>query len=264
MLCGTMLVSCHVFRQERPADALVVVGQERLMPSELAEVTLGAQSAEDSLLLAERYIRSWTEEALFSRKAMSNVDPHIEQMVAAYRKQLYAAQYEEKLVQQKMDMQLPADSITNYYHAHEPLFVLQGSLVKGILLVVPNGAPQLDKLKRWLQKPETEIEKIEKYAYQYATGYELFVDQWWPDATLCRQMPMSQAELSAVLRTSRQVEVQDSVQTYILQVTDKCLPGDLMPMAFAEPEIRKILLQERRTLFIKEQKNKLYEEWNKQ
>ena len=108
-----------------------------------------------------------------------------------------------------------------------------------------------------------EIEKIEKYAYQYATGYELFVDRWKTSNQLMLKMPIAEDVLNASLSSKQQIEVTDSTQTYILQITDKRLPGELMPLELAEPEIRKLMLAERRTDFIQQQKDALYEEAEK-
>ena len=250
-------------RKQQIGDVAVSLNGQTLSHTQLQELTSQAPSPEDSALMADAYIRQWAGDVLFYDKASKYKDPEIEELVEAYRRQLYVKRYEDKLVNSKMDQTLDMDTIQAYYEKHPELFRLHTSIVQGVILTIPEGAPNLQKLKGWLQHPMQEIEKIEKYAYQYATGYELFVDRWKTSNQLMLKMPIAEDVLNASLSSKQQIEVTDSTQTYILQITDKRLPGELMPLELAEPEIRKLMLAERRTDFIQQQKDALYEEAEK-
>ena len=250
-------------RKQQTGDVAVRLNGQTLSHTQLQELTSQAPSPEDSALMADAYIRQWAGDVLFYDKASKYKDPEIEELVEAYRRQLYVKRYEDKLVNSKMDHTLDMDTIQAYYEKHPELFRLHTSIVQGVILTIPEGAPNLQKLKGWLQHPMQEIEKIEKYAYQYATGYELFVDRWKTSNQLMLKMPIAEDVLNASLSSKQQIEVTDSTQTYILQITDKRLPGELMPLELAEPEIRKLLLAARRTDFIQQQKDALYEEAEK-
>ena len=250
-------------RKQQTGDVVVRLNGETLSHTRPHELKSQAPSPEDSALMADAYMRQWAGDVLFYDKASMYKDPEIEELVEAYRRQLYVKRYEDKLVNSKMDQTLDMDTIQAYYEKHPELFRLHTSIVQGVILTIPEGAPNLQKLKGWLQHPMQEIEKIEKYAYQYATGYELFVDRWKTSNQLMLKMPIAEDVLNASLSSKQQIEVTDSTQTYILQITDKRLPGELMPLELAEPEIRKLMLAERRTDFIQQQKDALYEEAEK-
>ena len=94
------------------------------------------------------------------------------------------------------------------------------------------------------------LEKIEKYAYNYAIGYELFTDEWRTDQQLGLYMPFEKDLLAGLLRQKKQIELQDSVATYILQVADKRLAGEPMPIEYARPEIVNAVLSQRQVQFI--------------
>ena len=58
----------------------------------------------------------------------------------------------------------------------------------------------------------------------------------------------------------QQIELQDSLSTYILQVTDKRMAGEPMPIEYARPEIEKAVLSQRRVLFLQKERERLYED----
>lgn len=260
LLIGVCVTSCGIVDRNRQADAVVKVGNVVLTQQQLDEITRHATTAEDSAAMAEEYIRQWAGDVLFYEKASSRKNSEIETLVEQYRRNLYLHAYEERLVAQKMDKKVHPDSVAAFYEQHKDMFVLSHCLVKGVLLVVPNGAPDMAKLRKWLKKPDEEIEKIEKYAYQYATGYELFTDNWRTGQQIMLRMPIEPQALTDALRKETQIEVQDSLQTYILEVTDKHLTGEAMPLDYATIEIEKILLNERQMEFLRRQRDDLYED----
>jgi hypothetical protein len=72
-------------------------------------------------------------------------------------------------------------------------------------------------------------------------------------------MPLEQNNLDKQLKNKRQIEVQDSINTYLLQVTDLYMKGDEKPITYARKEIEEILLRQRQVEFLQQERNKLYE-----
>lgn len=73
-------------------------------------------------------------------------------------------------------------------------------------------------------------------------------------------LPMERAELEAKLKAGNQVETADSLKTYILQVTEKHLRGEQMPLEYARPQIEKIVLSRRQVEFLQKERERLYNE----
>ena len=103
-------------------------------------------------------------------------------------------------------------------------------------------------------------DKIEKYAYQYASGYELFVDRWETTSELLTYIPLERNELENMLRQQKQIEYSDSTKTYLLQVTKKYMRGEAMPIGYAQPEIEKIILSRRQVEFLQREREKIYQD----
>ena len=137
-------------------------------------------------------------------------------------------------------------------------FILDESIVKGMLVVVPKEARETAKLRGWMAKGM--MDEIEKYAYKSASGYELFTDRWTTTSDLMVQIPMERGEMESALRSKNQIEVSDSVRTYILQVTEKRIAGERMPMDYARGAIEKIVLNARELEFLNKERERLYNE----
>ena len=118
----------------------------------------------------------------------------------------------------------------------------------------------MDQLKRYIVEPQDEehIEWVEKYAYQYASGYELFLDEWKTANQILLRMPFEEDNLQKQLKQKRQITMQDSLNNYILQVVDVYVKGEQMPIDYARKEIEKIILSQRQVDFIESERENLY------
>jgi len=130
-----------------------------------------------------------------------------------------------------------------------------------LFLIVPNGTPDLEKVKKYMQSLDEEnIERIEKYAYRYATGYELFIEDWKSMEELLFWIPVAKNNLSKLIKQNRQVVASDSISTYILQVTEECESGEVMPVEYARAEIENVLLHEKKLEYIQSERERIYED----
>ena len=265
----TLLCGCQVLEKKQQVGAVAELNGQYLYRSTLDSLTLGLNS-EDSLRVVQQYIRQWAQDILLYDNSTARTHSEIEQMVSEYRRTLYAQAYEDRLVEHRMPKSIPDSAVQAIYDRMPDRFILDESIVKGVLLVVPNDAPNLSKLKQWLLKIGTErqerknskatnvLDDIEKYVYQNASGYELFTDQWTTVTALTRQMPVERADLETKLKYGNRIEISDSTQTFILQVTEKHMRGEKMPVEYARPQIEKIILNARRVEFLRKERERLY------
>ena len=260
-LAGFLLNACTALEKKQQAGAAVEVQGHYLYLSTIDSLTLGL-SGEDSVRVAQQYINQWAKDVVLyeevrNRKANLQSE-EIDRMVEDYRRALYTQAYEEYLVARRMPKTVP-DSIAMQIYAQMPeKFRLNESIMQGILVVVPTDAPKVDKLRKWLDAES--MDDIEKYAYQNASGYELFTDRWLTTTEMLLHMPIERNDLETRLKTKNQIEIADSTKTYLLQITDKHMRGEQMPMDYARPEIEKIVLSERRVDFLQKERERLYNE----
>ena len=255
-----VLYGCSLFEQKRHSGVVAEYKGKTLTYEEVQRQTIG-MSTEDSARVAEQYIYQWAINLLEYDVAKDKLNKDIERMVEDYRRSLYIHEYEQYLIAQRMSKEVEDTIVKEFYDLHSHHFVLREAIVKGVLLVVPNGAPNMDLLRKNIQHPEEEenIEWIEKFAYQYATGYELFLDDWKTVSQIILRMPFEKDDLNKQLKATRQIELQDSINTYLLQVTDLYQANQPMPIEYARPEIEKIMLAQRQVNFIQQERIGLYE-----
>ena len=255
-----MLCSCSLFTRKHHAGVAVEVDGKYLEYSELDALTVGL-SGEDSALVADGYIKQWATEVLLYDKARDKVgDKHIEALVEDYRRSLYAHEYADRLLQ-RLPQNITTAEIDSFYMKHQSQFVLKDALVKGLLLIVPNGTPDLEKVKKAMRTTtEKDLEEVEKYAYRYATGYELFTDEWVTLSQLSIWLPMKKADLQKQLKPNMMLQMADSVSTYVLQVNDVRAAGTIMPKEYARSEIKPVLLRERATEYLQKERERIYDD----
>ena len=262
-LAGILLSACAAYEKKAQSGAAVDVNGSYLYRSTLDSLTLG-MNAEDSLRTVQQYVSQWAKDELEFRESRKTASlkaerqNQIERMADEYRRTLYVQAYEEQLVERRMPKSVPDSVIAQVYDRMPERFTLDESIVKGMLVVVPKEAKDIAKLRGWMAKGM--MDETEKYAYKSASGYELFTDRWMTTTRLMGQIPLARAELEAALKNRDQIEVSDSVKVYILQVTEKQLVGERMPMDFARGEIEKIVLNARQVEFLNKERERLYNE----
>lgn len=259
-LCLLMVCSCAYVRKERARDIVAECCGKILTIGEIDQLTYGF-TGEDSARMAEEYIRNWAIELLMYDNAHRATNRQIEELVADYRRSLYMHEYELLLVAQRMPQMIEDSLVLAFYETHKSQLSLREMILKGALVVIPNGAPNVADLKRNLQHLDDaeSLEWIEKYVYQYGVGYELFVEDWKMQEEVLGCIPLEKQELEKLLRKNRQVEVQDSINTYLLEVMDYHLAGSVMPLEYARKDIEKNILGARRVDFLKDARNELYD-----
>lgn len=257
VLAGFLLCGCTALQKKQQAGAAVELKGHYLYRSTLDSLSLGL-SPEDSTRVVQQYTSQWAKDILMETNARARVNGEIERLVEDYRRALYVHAYEEYLVERRMPKSVADSTVEQIYNHMPDRFKLDESIVKGMLVVVPKDARKIEKLKSWMTKQE--MDAIEKYAYQNASGYELFDNQWKTTTELISQIPLDRAEMESRLKGQNLIEAADSARLYLLRVTDKHLRGEQMPMDYARPEIEKIVLNQRQVEFLLKERERLYNE----
>lgn len=256
-----LISSCSLFEQKRNSGVVAEYKGKTITTADIQLLTKGL-ATEDSMRIADKYIRQWAIDMIEYEIASDIQNKDIERLVEDYRRSLYIHDYEERFIAQRMPQNLADTLITSFYEVHRNHFILRETILQGLLLVIPNGAPNMDLLRKNIQYPtdEEHIEWIEKFAYQYASGYELFLEDWKTTSDIILHMPFEKDNLNNQLKNKKQIELQDSVNVYILQVTEMHMQGTMMPLSYARKEIENILLRQRQVEFLQRERDILYEE----
>jgi hypothetical protein len=262
-LAGALMLSlsgCNLFQRDAKEGSVVQLGSNYLYQSDLDAVTQYAATPEDSARYAEQFIRRWATDILQYQQGKNHSTSDIESLVEDYRRSLYVAEYERYIVDKRMPKTVSDAEADTFYVHHPERFILQENILQGALLVVPRDAPSQNELRKRMTDltDEANLEYIEKYAYQYASGYELFTEQWRTGNQILMRMPSNKWQKT--LAANKQYAEQDSTSVYLLQVTACRLAGEAMPIEYARTTIDKMILAERRVKFLQAQRQQLYDD----
>lgn len=260
ILTGMMLASCSLWQPKHREGVAVELNGQTLTYEQLDAITRSAQTSEDSTAMVNAYIYQWATDILEYAEARDRATDELEQMVEDYRRTLYIHDYEQRMVARHQPRNWPDSVVEQIYEQRKEHMLLNESILKGLLLIVPKGTPKIEYLKNWLSHlNEANIEKIEKYAFQYAAGYEYFPNQWRTSNQINLLLPMETNLLDERLSKQSQIVVEDSISVYILQITDKRLSGESMPLEFAREDIYDMLLNDWQMAFLKNERQQLYD-----
>ena len=260
ILCVVLFCGCAKFEQKRLSGVAVEYNGATVTYADLDALTYGL-SSEDSARVADSYIQQWATSLIVYDRSKEIKSREIDEMVENYRRSLCQHEWERKQIAQKMPMLIEDSLVVEFYEQNKQHFILDRAILRGLLLIMPVGAPNLEKLKDMVEVPHEEenIEWVEKYAYQYAVGYELFLDDWKTVEQIAVYMPYSQDELSKQIKQKKQILAQDSLNVYLLQVTDFCGKGEYKPLEYVQDEIKELILSQRQVEFIRLLREDLYE-----
>ena len=260
ILCVVLFCGCAKFERKRLSGVAVEYNGATVTYADLDALTYGL-SSEDSARVADSYIQQWATSLIVYDRSKEIKSREIDEMVENYRRSLCQHEWERKQIAQKMPMLIEDSLVLEFYEQNKQHFILDRAILRGLLLIMPVGAPNLEKLKDMVEVPHEEenIEWVEKYAYQYAVGYELFLDDWKTVEQIAVYMPYSQDELSKQIKQKKQILAQDSLNVYLLQVTDFCGKGEYKPLEYVQDEIKELILSQRQVEFIRLLREDLYE-----
>lgn len=234
-----------------------------LYKEDLEAVQPAGQSADDSLLFAERYIRNWAEDLLLYEKAQSNIpdNDEIERLVKNYRKALIMHVYQQALIQEKLSEDITEADLQAYYAENRDVFKADIPLMKGLFIKVPLTSPGIGRVRQWYKdERQNAVEHLEKYSLQNAVKYEYFYDKWIPVSEILSLMPVKEENVDAYFARNRHVEVKDTAYWYFLNVSDYIPAGGQEPYEAARNAVNEMVVNRKQVEFLNQVKSDLYKE----
>ena len=257
LFTGLFLLSCQQADKDDSRVALLEVEGKFLYRDQVEAIIPPNVSESDSAQIAEGFIRKWTTDVLLYENAKRNVDDKasIEALLEDYRKALTIHQYQQNLIQQRLPKDMSEDEARKFYDEYSDQFVLREPYLKGLLLVVPVGAPDLQEVRGWVRSGNAKaLENIEKYSMKNALSYQYFYDRWMSFSELQKKMPVQPEDLNR----SGFYEERDSLRHFLLNVQDLRTAGQTEPYETAQPRIAEIIRNKLKSEFVKRFEDELY------
>lgn len=224
-------------------DVLIQIGDSTLLLEDVvARIPVGVNPS-DSAELFNTIVDSWIEGVLLTDMARNNISDmsRIERMTENYRSQLIVSEYLDRMAKTHT-RGVSAERVRDYYEEHKDEMKLERPLVKGVYVKLPDDAARLDDVRRWIaMKNDKGIDNIERYGLEQALQYDYFGEKWVDWQILADQIPYRFYDPDSFLESTRDFETEYNGAVYLLRVDDYLPSGSMMPLEFAQTEIRELL-----------------------
>ena len=232
-------------------DAVVArVGEHRLMRSELAAYIPAGVSSEDSLALAQSYIKSWAEELIFldmAEKHLSAEEKDVTKDLEDYRRTLLKYRYEERYINDRLDTLISDEEVRNYYREHMDKILVERPLLKARYMIIPADSRSLKTIKELMSSDDAmDAIAADSLAFTAALRYVDSSDAWMDAILLARDLGTDEASMMKALR-NRTIEFKgDDGLLRVAYVVDMVQKGSPAPLDYCEERIKDILLSARK------------------
>lgn len=246
-----VLVSCQALRDFVHDDDVVArVGTHRMYLSDLREMLPSGLSPEDSVHMADQFIRSWASEQLYldmATEQLSKEEMDVTKELETYRSSLLRYRYEQRYVNERLDTTVSHTEIEQYYNDHKDIFMLDVPILKGRFVDIMEDSPNYDVIRRKMSSVKYEdIAETDSLAYSSALRFLDFSDTWTDAVTLAREFGMDYGTMLSRKKDSY-IEVHeergDAKIAYILDILKE---GSLAPIEYCEERIRDIIISNRK------------------
>lgn len=241
---------------------LASVGDEELYQSDLDYLfAKNRYSFDDSVELVKTYITQWIEEQIFVQKANESekIDHEIiDKRVENFRNDLIIYEFENALLNERLDTHVTDAEIQDYYRANQKEFQLNDYLVKVLYLKIPFDAPDLEKIGQSykLIKP-TDLATIQDYAKIYASNFYYDADNWIYFDDILKEIPLHDINKDKFILKKSKTRFEEGGFYYFLNIIDYKLKNTLSPLNFEKQKIRERILNIRTRKLREEIKNEI-------
>ena len=240
------------------------VGDKKLYSSDVSEVIPSGVEKEDSLVMADDYIRKWVKKELLIQKAEENLSSeqkNVSKELEEYRNSLITYKYKNELMNQRMDTMVTDDQISDYYLEHSENFNLNRNIVKAIYIKIPKEYANPSQLKTLCSNTSEEgLAELKEYCLQYAKGFDIFMDNWVDFEMVIKNIPKEIDDPERFLQQNKWIEVEDSNYYYLVSIQDFKLINEEAPMEYVKDNIKNLILNRRKIAFLKQVEDNVYTE----
>ncbi|HKJ48581.1 MAG TPA: hypothetical protein VJ973_05800 [Christiangramia sp.] len=257
VLLSLILISCEYFQQSEDRKVVVRVNDSYLYEDDIQALINENTSAEDSSIIVSNYITRWATQQLLIDRAELNLpqsqQEEFNELVSNYRNELYTNAYTEAVVSRDLDTSLNREDVQQYYEENKENFVLNEDLVKLRYINIAKNSNNLDEIKsKFTRFNDEDQQDLLNMAIQFK-NYSMNDSVWIKTKSVYNKIgPLSVEDRASLLKKSNFMELQDSLNVYLVYVNDVLSRDEQAPIEYASATIREILLNKRKQALIKE------------
>lgn len=255
------LASCKRMNTMFDEDVVARVGDTKLYVSDVSSIFTPGIASQDSLMLLERYVDAWIKQQLKIRDAermFPEAVPDIERKVADYRGSLLSYKSDQYYIDARLDTVMTPADIEKYYAGHKQDFTLDRTIVKGLIVKLPDNHRQRSQIKDLMTKNGEKYQDFLDLSRK--NGFAVHEITAWTDfPEFLNLLPTTKLkDYNDLLSKSGVQEMKDGRDLYYILISSSLKAGDPNPMERVAETIRKILLNQRRQEIIRSYEDSIY------
>lgn len=238
-------------------------GEAKLDVQDLKTELLMGNTMKDSTYYINKTIERWAIESLFYQEAIKKLNEdeiQVEKKVEAYRRELINYIYQTKIIEANLDTIVSKEEIEQYFNEHRDNFILKENIVKVNYLKVPVKAPALAKIKRLLFSTNpADTKPLLELCAQNAENFFMNDSTWLFLDDIKKEIPALKDQPDLSLSQGRMIQFSDDLYFYYLKIKDVKVKNGLSPLNFEKQNIKKFIINNRKTQLIVDYKLQLFE-----
>lgn len=252
--------SCDFFKSTDNREPIARVNESYLYKEDVADVVPVGASKEDSILMVNAYVNRWARQLLLMDGALLNLSDNkqkeFSRLVEQYKNDLYTKAYLEGLVKKNIDTTVTTDEEEVFYNANKESFKLNDDLLQFRYISLPLNPVNIDTIRNRFKRFEDNDKRyLDSISVQFRS-YSLNDSIWIKYSQAAEKIPIVTLQnKEQLLKKTNFLQLKDSLNLYLMQVTDVRLQNDYAPLDYVRSSIKQIVINKRKLELIKQLEN---------
>ena len=251
LLLFFLFSACNYLEKEEEREVIARVNETYLYKEDIEPLIGEGVSAEDSTLIVSNFVNRWATQQLLIDKAKFNLSTQqqkeFDELVKNYKNELYSKAYADALVAKQLDTSFNESEIEEYYNSNLENFRLNEDLLKLRFIQLDKNSLDLQEIKekfvRYNEQDKKDLDQISLTFKAFSFNDSVWVGS---GSVYDKIGPLNDSNKSQLLKKSNFLQLEDSLEVYLVYVKDFLKRNDQAPLEYATSTIKQILLNQRK------------------
>ena len=258
-----LLFACHPTSENGEENVLARVYDEYLFESDVDGLLPPGTSTRDSLILVKNYISNWVKNKVLVYKAEENLSyeqQDFSNQLEEYKNSLLVFEYEKILLDKELDTSISNDEIITYYNEFQNNFPLREDLYQIRYIFINESDFNLEIKEYFLDTLKASNDTIYKLLAGISDNFEIESGVWLSSMEFKRRFPVIRTYDIEDLVAGAYFEMDKNPELIMINIASIRETGELSPFIKIKPQIREIILNKRKSTFLKNLKQEILEQ----
>lgn len=220
-----------------------------LFAKDLEGVVPEGVTGSDSIVMVNGFIEIWMKQIALLKQAERNViidEQRLQKEIADYRNSLLIYEYQQAIVNSKLDTAVTEGEIAWYYQNNPDNFILENPIYQVDFLKTSKSDKNLPKLRRQINSSRyMDNIQLMNYCIENLKEYS-FGDSSWMTINRLNDFIPTISMVEEKLDVGKTIEISSSNDVFLVACRAKKLTGSVKPIELAKREIKTLVINKRR------------------